>query len=640
MTFIIRKIRRRPNGQEVVRDQPVNKTELTVGRATECDIYLPDLTVSLNHATIEAAGNSIRVQATSDRAVKAKGKFGTRFVFPAKDENTIGIGPYQIKIYNEDDSIVVATERTEEKTQMLQPEDEEKIFSLKKAVIGKRSHAWFWALVTVFVAIAAPLYYFYSGRKADVANPIEIRADQELIGTRVDQLWLSGPMSLAHTSLADNCNACHLNAFESVQDVTCLSSGCHDGIRNHAEQDDLWASKLPLSAGEEILRSVAQFTGKNEMACGSCHMEHNGREGIILTSEGTCNDCHADMDTRLTDTDLINVSHFDVDHPNFRPTVITEPHFDNPVTARISLDDNPKSYSGLKFPHDIHLEADGAVAKQAMDLADEWGFDEVLGCEDCHQTNAAGALFLPVNMEQNCGMCHSLAFDQDPETGYIRTLRHGEPQDVIASMQDFYNSSAARLFDESNTGGSTRRRPGDVAQLREDNRLVDSLLFASDRARQRVAEIFNEGGACYDCHVIVEPEDGDPLKYDISHVSLEEQFMPKTVFHHESHDFMNCLDCHEAETSDSATDVLLPGIDNCLDCHRGETTVNFIPSNCLMCHDYHDDTHQPFMTPDDSSRTRHASVWPKRDDEISVAGSSLPQAVTVTVDATNILQDQ
>ncbi len=611
MTFIIRKIRRRPNGQEVVRDQPVLKSELTVGRATDCDIYLPDLRVSLNHAQIEAAGTSIRVVATSDRPVQVKNKLGNRFVFSHKDQAEVEIGPYQLKIYKEEgsDSIVVATERIEEKTPTLQPEDESKLFSLKKTLPGKRSSAWFLTVLAVAGSIFVPLYYFYTDRKADVAEPIQTRADQELIGIRSDQWWLSGEMSTAHTSLADNCNSCHLNAFESVKDETCLSSGCHDSLRNHADTTDLKTAREPLSPFGMMLRQTADFVGKADMRCASCHLEHNGRDGIILTTESLCGDCHNEMDTRLADTDLINVGYFDKDHPNFRATVVVEPDRQNPLTRRVSLDENPTSNSGLKFPHDIHMEAGGAVENDLEGLADTYGFGEKLVCEDCHKANTAGALFLPIQMEKHCGMCHSLGFDKDPETGYVRTLRHGEPEDVVASMRDFYNSTAAVLFESSNEVGG-RRRPGDVARLRQDRRLVDALVGADERSNDKIREIFNEGGACFDCHTIVQPSDPESVDYNISPVSVEETFMPKAIFHHDSHDNMDCVDCHDAETSGEASDVLMPGIDNCLDCHRGETTVNFIPSNCLMCHEYHDEDHVPFMTP--AKTSRHAALWPSR----------------------------
>ncbi len=617
MSFILRKIRRRPNGQEIVRDTPIDKQKLSVGRSTDCDVYLPDLRVSLNHADIEHAGSSIKIFATSDKPVKFEGKFGSRFSFQTKNNAEVAIGPYLLKLSKDQssDALVIAVERVEEKTSMLQPEDQARIFSLKKTILGKRASAWVLSLASIFMFVALPLFYFYTDRNADLANPIEIRQDQELLGLRTDIAWMSGDMSIAHTSLADNCNACHVNAFEATKDETGLSSGCHDGLRNHAEQPDLVTAKAEPSAFGSMLKEVADFAGKADMRCAACHMEHNGREGVILNTESTCYVCHDNMDQRLTETELINVKEFSLeDHPNFRATVVVKPHETEPVTQRVSLDENPTSYSGLKFPHDVHLEEGGSVANQARDFAEQYGFGEKLECEDCHTENASGALFLPVQMEQHCGMCHSLEFERDPVTNYARTLRHGEPEDVIASMADFYNSSAALLFDQPKER-SGRRRPGEAAQVRQEIRISDALAGASGRTKDRIRDIFTEGGACYDCHTIIAPTDPDSVEFDISPVSVEESFMPKSVFHHESHEGMECLDCHEAETSANAEDVLMPGIDNCLECHRGEDTVNFIPSTCLMCHEYHDDDHMPFMEP--AKTKRHASIWPSRRDTIS-----------------------
>ena len=597
MSFIIRKIRRRPNGQVINRDTAVVQAALTVGRDTECDIYLPDLRVGLNHAEIEVAQTSVRVIATGDKPVKAKGKFGKKFVFSHKEEGVVAIGPYELRIFREenDGPVIVSVEQVEENTDTLNIEDEEAIFSLKKTFLSKRGASFVNIALILGFFLAVPIYFFFQ------------TTQPTLLGAKPDDAWLSGEISLVHANLASDCKSCHVKPFESVNDAVCLD--CHEGIKDHAEAQDLRASAPDKSAGDAFLTSVGGVFGLEEGRCSSCHMEHNGHDGMVLTEQKLCTDCHEDLDTRLASTELLNAGDFLNDHPNFRPTIVETPARLEPIFTRVSLDDNPQDNSGLKFPHDIHLEADGGVARQAQELAADYGFGDKLECADCHTPDAGGALFNPVSMEANCAMCHSLVFER--ENGVDRTLRHGKPKDVIASMQDYYQAAALKSINDT-SGLSDRRRPGDAARLREDNRRREALQFADERSALRVAEIFSEGGACYDCHTIIPPEEPGSTDYTVSPITLADSFMPKAVFNHDSHDTGNltCESCHEAESSASSADVLMPDVASCRECHGGEKAVNMIPSTCIMCHGYHGGDHMPEMIP---AELKSASVWPARE---------------------------
>ena len=57
MTFLIRQISITADGREIVRATLVEKDVLTVGRAAENDISLPDLAVEPQHARIERRGD-------------------------------------------------------------------------------------------------------------------------------------------------------------------------------------------------------------------------------------------------------------------------------------------------------------------------------------------------------------------------------------------------------------------------------------------------------------------------------------------------------------------------------------------------------------------------------------------------------
>src|ERR1700739_4790420 len=63
MTFRLRTIDTTADGRQIVRDRDVAQPMLTIGRAAENDIHLPDLAVDPEHARMELRDGRIRVDA-------------------------------------------------------------------------------------------------------------------------------------------------------------------------------------------------------------------------------------------------------------------------------------------------------------------------------------------------------------------------------------------------------------------------------------------------------------------------------------------------------------------------------------------------------------------------------------------------
>ena len=53
------------------------------------------------------------------------------------------------------------------------------------------------------------------------------------------------------------------------------------------------------------------------------------------------------------------------------------------------------------------------------------------------------------------------------------------------------------------------------------------------------------------------------------------------------HRGMTCEDCHASRTSQTSSEVLIPGIDNCEKCHGGEKASLRAQSTCITCHIFH-----------------------------------------------------
>lgn len=594
MTILIRDIKRVGTGDEArtsIRERKVESRTISIGRRKGSDIQIGALSIQLDHGEILVAENGEALlklhggaTALADGRVVSNGKASL------KPGSVLRLGPIQItvEIGTDASNLTLAVEAVETRTEAISRKDEAAVFATRSAMPSKRILSWLGAAIVIGFFLALPIL---ADRSPD--HPI-VKASP----VQADLSWDSGELSLLHSNLKNDCASCHVNAFEAVTDETCLS--CHEDLHSHAEPQDLKTAEPTIEGFEALLAEASEAFGRPTDRCASCHVEHNSTSHIIDSSDAICSDCHAELDTRLPNTDLSNVSDFGTDHPQFRPYVIVQPDLIAPVTQRISLDLDPKGNSGLKFPHDIHMSDDNSVASMASTLPARYGFADGVGCEDCHSEEAGGALFEPVRMEQDCAMCHSITFEVEDD-GYERTLRHGEPEDVIASMRDFYDAKALANIRDTATDSTTRRRPGSAAQMRNTNRRELAFRRSEEMTITKVEAIFSEGGACYDCHEIKRPDDIRTMDFEVLPISISDSFYRRSPFNHDAHKIegLECSSCHAADTSTSSSDILLPKISVCRDCHIGEASwqeggefaAGKYPTNCLTCHGFHDGPH-------------------------------------------------
>jgi predicted CXXCH cytochrome family protein len=193
-----------------------------------------------------------------------------------------------------------------------------------------------------------------------------------------------------------------------------------------------------------------------------------------------------------------------------------------------------------------------------------------LQCKDCHRPTEDGIRFQKIDMERDCEACHSLTYDQ--VGGIFRKLRHGDVDQVIAdlSASDFRREAI-----------SVRRRPGDYAQ----GRPYHFNFSGSAWKGLQVGIALSKDGICGECHRPASRADG---KVGVQPVTLVSRYMDHGWFDHAAHKQEECTSCHAAQTSTSATDLLLPGIKDCRQCHLGEETKKAkVPSSCVMCHGFH-----------------------------------------------------
>jgi hypothetical protein len=563
MAFLIRTIDFTATGREIVRERVVDQARLTVGRAAECDIHLPDLAVEQRHVGIDlAVDGTLAVAALGTLGFGLDGRIVTEGAIDPRTGGEIALGAARLAVAREGDGRIAITIR------QIAPEegklDALRGFALASVLPGKRVMSWVFASAIILLLLALPVASHL------LRTPAKPDPTGKTAGTvLMDSAWTSGELSLKHHDLADNCESCHVAAFESVQDETCLS--CHKDTGDHAPMPRLAKGMAPLSAGDALQWTIAQGFGKEgPLGCVACHSEHEGPVRTQAGSEAFCSDCHKDLGTRLTDTALANAHDFGKSHPQFRPLYFASFGAAKPVRA--AAGSKPVERSGLVFPHDVHMNARGGAARMAVSLKQ---YGKPLECADCHIATPDRISFKEVEMEQACEGCHSLVSGRIAGGGFSK-LRHGDVKDLAEDLARISTAPRPRL-------APGRARPGQIGS---------ASPYRADfgrpvRAYIGISNALSPGGVCTECHL---PTTGPTGQADLMPVNLPDRFLSSGFFDHEAHRKQECTDCHAAGTSKAASDLLIPDLASCRDCHLGATavkTAKIVPSDCAMCHAYH-----------------------------------------------------
>lgn len=562
MTFLIRTIDLTATGREIVRDRMLDQSSLTIGRAAENDIHLPDLAVEQQHAKIDlGADGTLAVTALGTLGFGLDGRTVTEGTIDPRTGGEIALGAARLVLAREDEGTISVTIR-----QVADDEgrhDALRGFALASVLPSKRAMSWVFACAILLMLLVVPVasHLLRTPAKPD---PTGRTAGAVLM----DSAWSSGELSLKHHTLENNCESCHVSGFESVQDETCLS--CHKDIEDHAAKGRLATGMRPLSPGDALQWRIAEGLGKEgPLGCVSCHSEHEGPVRQQAGSEAFCGDCHKDLKTRLTDTQLADAHDFGRSHPQFRPLYFASFGAAKPVRA--AAGSVPVERSGLKFPHDVHMNPRGGAARMAVSLP---RYGQPLECKDCHVPGGDKVSFKAVEMEPACEACHSLVSGRTA-SGFGK-LRHGDLKHLAEDLAKVSTGRRPAL-------GGARQRPG---------QLGSASPYRADfgrpvRAYIGISNALSAGGVCTECHL---PARGPTGQASLVPVNLPDRFLTSGYFDHEAHKKEKCTDCHAADTSKAASDLLIPDLKSCRECHLGAAAVKtkkIVPSDCAMCHAYH-----------------------------------------------------
>lgn len=334
-----------------------------------------------------------------------------------------------------------------------------------------------------------------------------------------------GPLSSAHTQFNDDCAKCHMAAWVTVQNEACLS--CHEVIKAHNKNEN--------------------FTPE----CVACHIEHHGNTVLAEIQDTECTQCHAELVTvNFIPSDIYEryIEGFESGHPEFAVIVMKDD--ENGAGERIRLSDknNLSDNTPIKLNHSVHLKEGLRGSEGPVNL----------NCEHCHRVDSAGEYTMAIEYERDCSSCHTLEFDI--RFGNL-TVPHSSTNEVIKSLINTYTSYAL------------------------DKNISDPRGWASVRVKETSGSLFRT--KCAECHILEDTAQINEVTQVIE-PEIPMRWLPHGKFDHELHVKnlnLKCDACHNAYTSKTTQDVLMPSINTCLECHSAEGGAI---TDCALCHNYHE----------------------------------------------------
>ncbi|MEZ0316621.1 MAG: cytochrome c3 family protein, partial [Methylophilaceae bacterium] len=377
----------------------------------------------------------------------------------------------------------------------------------------------------------------------------------------------------AHKPWANDCKACHSTPFVQVQDKDCLS--CHRNIADHVD------------------RKVATVSALADQKCASCHREHNGEDSLAKQNKSymaeNCASCHSDIKKSFAKTKTENVEDFATKHPEFRYQLALSAKPKDLERTRLVKGQMLKEKTALKFPHDVHLKEGGVKSPKGKVKVD---------CATCHKLNTDGLGFAQVTMKENCQSCHDLKFEPAISN---REVPHGSVELVLSTLREFYSYvqvNAVPIDSSPLTAPINLVRPG--KDLPRTASFVHSNGSSRSRAADAAISLF-EKTSCKVCHEISRiSEPGrqgtsgrDLPQWKVAPLTPTHPWLTQSQFNHAKHRIAECTDCHAANKSKKAEEVLMPDIKVCKDCHTGsKPESNKLVSDCGLCHGFHMANHE------------------------------------------------
>jgi hypothetical protein len=404
-------------------------------------------------------------------------------------------------------------------------------------------------------------------------------------------LYQAGPLSEKHAMYSNDCKVCHVEAFTTAQRFLPWKQDLHvvpDAACETCHEDKKGRPHSPN-----------QLKTDN---CASCHQEHRGHASLTRMADSGCTSCHANINANSQLKSLCpinNVTGFPNLHPELRPR-------DKKMNF---LEKDP---GNIRFNHKKHVDEQGLMTKDGLKVLKSSLYPEGPNsrCLACHQEDSAGRYMLPIKYADHCASCHPLSvqlggvFEDKKLDGAaywfaLEPAPHSTPQVVRGVLRERLLRFAEVNPLIATEGGveGPRGKPGpksglepDVTKMRWESiaKMTEADRIAFAQAQLALVEqlCFDRAGGCALCHVETTPRAIGRGLPEYAKSDLKDRWFDHgTRFDHRAHNRMACTDCHDAEKSAVASDILMPAKGKCAECHKpGNATAR---NDCAECHTYH-----------------------------------------------------
>lgn len=481
------------------------------------------------------------------------------------------------------------------------------------------------------------------------------------------RIFEGGQLASHHRFIENDCARCHTkwaplqrlvsldfnHSVHSVENKACVE--CHPGASHHDTQSPK----------------------HDDISCAFCHNEHIGDLGLKRMPDSACTSCHRNLDKHFTapadgasSSFVAAVSTFSNDngHPEFavRRLLAASPGDERlgPGHKVFKLLESVEGKDGaeggkryrdaakIKFNHELHLGIllgpnqkvlleriglDGG--KLNVDLQNLMDGSQV--CTMCHQVDPAGRYMQSISFEKHCHQCHKMWVDDKTESP------HEAPDVVRGFLTEHFTLQVINSPERFQIEAQDRAVPG--RQQRPRLSAAEAKAVASEVAKseaelqkkpapgaEELQKLLSQAensaarrengvkSTCAKCHELGVAESGvgklEP-NWTVQPTNIPTRWQPHAVFSHQSHQLLNCAECHGLADKDANAkqdylphtsvfhsrdtgDVLLPGVALCRRCHS--TTPEQSPegnaprhigarAGCVECHIYHDHSKDAFI---------------------------------------------
>ena len=167
-----------PRGLEIRQERDISFERLTVGRGSDCKVYLPDYRVALHHASIQhGEDGKLYISAEASRTIEVDGYLEE--VAALKPNMQIIVGPYLLKVEAMDgkDHIRISYQLTQEATLMTQPR---LATNLVATGLSMRRPALWLAAIIALIFLVLPMTYSLNPWFQHVAQKIHLPLNEPL----------------------------------------------------------------------------------------------------------------------------------------------------------------------------------------------------------------------------------------------------------------------------------------------------------------------------------------------------------------------------------------------------------------------------------------------------------------------------